>query len=156
MNTGYIYKICSHQTNDIYIGSTKQKLCARMSGHRQEYKLNKNGSKHYYTSFEILKYDDAYIELIEIIKYDIKQELLKKEGEYIRNLECVNKQIAGQTMPEYKKNNIENKKQIDKEYYEKNKETILKRQKIKYNENKELFRQKNKERYNNRKSIKYI
>jgi hypothetical protein len=40
------------------------------------------------------KYDDVRIELIEEFPCENKMELNKREGHYIRTLECVNKRIA--------------------------------------------------------------
>jgi hypothetical protein len=63
---GKIYCIRSHQTDKVYVGSTVQKhLCMRMAGHKRDFKYYKNGKHSYVTSFDILQYDDAYIELIE-------------------------------------------------------------------------------------------
>jgi hypothetical protein len=55
------------------------------------------------------KYDDVRIELIECFPCDNKEQLNKKEGEYIRKLDCVNRNIAGRT---YRKNREDNKEKI--------------------------------------------
>jgi hypothetical protein len=121
---GYIYCVRSHQTTDVYYGSTEQKLSSRMSGHRSDYKCWINTKKNYVTSFEILKYGDAYIELVEECEYTSKQEMQKREGHFIREMECVNKIIAGRTRAEHyndnaeeiKKYNIDNAEEIKKYY----------------------------------------
>ena len=113
---GKIYVIRSFQTEDIYIGSTTEKISVRLSKHKVKYKLWLEGKAHYYTSFEILKYDDVYIELLEKYPCDDKMELNKKEGEYIRSMSCVNKQIAGRTQKEYKKKYDEEHKEQILEY----------------------------------------
>jgi hydroxylamine reductase (hybrid-cluster protein) len=110
---GSIYAIRSHQTPNIYIGSTIQILCKRMSQHRKEYKYYNNGKNNYCYSFKILQYEDAYIELIEIVEFIEKTELFACEGHYIRTMECINKSIMGRT-----------KKECDNHYYIKNKEKI--------------------------------
>jgi hypothetical protein len=66
------------------------------------------------SSFEILEYEDAYIELIELIEYNDKSELTAREGHYIRTMDCVNIRIEGRT-----------KKEKDKDYRENNKETLI-------------------------------
>ena len=87
-----IYCIRSYQTDKIYIGSTTQKLCQRMGHHRKDYReYLKGNKKRITTSIEILKYNDAFIELIINYPCDFKEELLKKEGEYISKLKCINK-----------------------------------------------------------------
>ena len=95
---GKIYTIRSFQTDDIYIGSTIEKLCSRMTKHRYEYrKYLKNNNRAFYSSFKILQYEDAYIELLEEYPCNNKMELCKKEGEYIRSMDCVNKRNTGLT-----------------------------------------------------------
>lgn len=112
---GLIYVLKSNQTKNIYIGSTTQTLNKRLIGHRKDYKRYLNDKYNYLSSFEIVKYPDCYIELLEKYKCNNKYELYRKEGEYIKKYDCVNKQIAGQTREEYKKINrdkIINKKKI--------------------------------------------
>jgi hypothetical protein len=95
---GKIYAIRSHRTDEIYIGSSVQTLCMRMTGHRRSYKHYKNSGKKYASSFDILKYDDAYIELIEHHPCLCREDLCKREGEVIRTTpNCVNRRIAGRT-----------------------------------------------------------
>jgi hypothetical protein len=57
-NNGKIYCIKSYETEDIYIGSTTQKLCKRMGSHRRSYKAYKNneGNRKPSTAIELLKY----------------------------------------------------------------------------------------------------
>jgi hypothetical protein len=53
------------------------------------------------------KYDDVRIELIEEFPCENKMELNKREGHYIRTLECVNKLVAGRTKKEWREDNKE-------------------------------------------------
>ena len=133
---GRVYAIRSHQTTDIYIGSTEQILCKRMSDHRKVYKSFLNGKQDYITSYELLKYEDAYIELIYEAEFESKDALTKKEGEYQRSMHCVNIRIEGTTPQERKKQYYEKHKQFyleqSKEYYEKYKDTILEKQHKKF------------------------
>jgi hypothetical protein len=152
---GKIYCIRSHQTDDIYIGSTIQPLARRMGNHRKEYKHWLNGKHHYITSFDLLKYEDCYIELLEDYPCETKEQLHKKEGEYIRKMKCVNKNIAGRTTKEHREDNKEKIKEYGKQYYEKNKQKISERIK-KYSENNrdKLNEQSKKYKENNREKIK--
>ena len=104
---GKIYCIRSHQTPDIYIGSTVQKLNKRIGSHREKYKKWLNKIHHYTTSFELVKYDDCYIELLEDYSCENKEQLHKKEGQYIREMDCVNKRVEGRTKKEYQQENKE-------------------------------------------------
>jgi hypothetical protein len=103
---GKIYAIRSHQTEQIYIGSTTQTLTKRLSKHKTQNCSSKL----------ILQYADAYIELIENFPCNSKEELNKKEGEHIRTNNCVNKNMAGRTIEEYN----EKFKKFQKKYREEN------------------------------------
>lgn len=118
-NNSKIYSIRSNQTDKIYIGSTTQSLSKRFSKHNCDYKSYLLGKYHYVTSFEICKYDDSYIELIEEFSCNNVEQLCKREGELIRSYNCVNKCIAGRSV---------------KEYYEDNKDKIIQNNQI-YNKN---------------------
>jgi len=110
-NNGKIYAIRSHQTENIYIGSTIQPLSKRLIQHKSSLKSKNPSSK------EILQYPDAYIELIELFPCNTKEELNKKEGEHIRSNNCVNKLISGRTRHQYK---LEHKIQISEKMKEYN------------------------------------
>lgn len=134
---GKIYCIRSFQTDKVYIGSTTQTLAQRLGTHREDYKRYLRGNKHYVSSFKLLKYDDYYIELITLYPCSCKAELVAEEGKFIRELDCVNKNIAGRTSRQYHIDNrdkikqwhIDNrdkKKEYDKQYYIDNIEKIKK------------------------------
>ena len=98
--TGYIYSIRSYQTELIYIGSTFGTLRQRLFKHKQSFKQFNLQKCNYVSSYEIVKYPDAFIELVETYKNVNKMELHRFEGEHIRKIKCVNRQIAGQTQKE--------------------------------------------------------
>lgn len=131
-----IYSIRSHQTDKIYIGSTTRPLSQRLGKHRHHYNTNIGiSSKH------ILKYPDYYIELIETFACNSKDELEKKEGEYIRQFKdiCVNvvypqrtpaeyyqehKEELNEKAKEYRQQHKEEKKEYNKQYQQQHKEEI--------------------------------
>ena len=122
---GKIYSIRSYQTPDIYIGSTCLSLSKRLHAHRSIYKRFNAGKSNYMTSYEILKYTDHYIELIEEHKCENKAQLERREGQLIRETEnCINSRIAGRTKKEYGSENKDKIAIIKKKYYENNKEVI--------------------------------
>ena len=161
---GKIYKIVGN--GKVYVGSTCERLlCQRFASHRQSYKCWVNGTIIYAcSSVECLSDPDCYIELIELCPCSCIDELRKCEGKWIRDLECVNRCVAGRTEKEQHKAYYEaNKEQINeqnKAYYEANKEHLNQQKKV-YNEvnkeqineqrkayrdaNKELISQRNKE-----------
>lgn len=116
-----IYKITSPQSDKVYIGSTtKQYLSQRMNSHRDAMKTYQKGTGRYTMSFEILKYEDAQIVLLEALpKCVSKDELRAREQDWIdANREiCNNKYRAHDSdLPNIKKT-----------YYVKNKTAIRER-----------------------------
>jgi hypothetical protein len=133
---GKIYAIKSFQTNDVYYGSTTKSLSKRLIGHKAHYKLWQNNNYNYVTSFEIIKYDDCFIELYELYPCNSKTELEKREGQVIReNNNAVNKVIAGRTKKEYCADNVDNKKLYDENYRENNRDKIKQKQNQYYIDN---------------------
>ena len=92
-----IYKIISKNTDDVYIGSTCRTLEDRLRNHKNDYsRWVKNNECKYLIAFEILKYADAQITLIENYPCNSKIDLLLLEGKYQTNTDnCINKSIAG-------------------------------------------------------------
>jgi ribosomal protein S27AE len=121
---GKIYVLRSHQTADIYVGSTTIALSQRIALHRNSYKEWLEGKRRYITSFELLKHPDAYIELLELWPCGCKAELEKREGHHIRSLQCVNKRVEGRTDAEYYQDNRDKILKIRAEYYQDNREKI--------------------------------
>jgi len=118
---GKIYKIVSHQTDKIYIGSTCTPLRKRLWYHKADYRKWKRGKHTYTTSYEIIQYGDAEIILIANAPCNSKEELHSIERSYIEGTECVNKNIPGRTMKEYTEANKEKRKA----YYQANKKKII-------------------------------
>ena len=137
---GKIYTIRSAQTDKYYIGSTCSKLSKRLSEHKNSYRKHKKGRYHYVTSFDIIKYDDCYVELLLNYPCNDKNELNRKEGELIRkyNNDVVNKRIEGRTKKEYFEDHKEHFKQYHGKYYQDNKTTIR--------DNRNKYRDENKEK----------
>lgn len=124
-----IYRLSSSETDDVYYGSTTKTGSGRMSGHKSDYKMYKKGKFHYVTSFEIMKYADAKLEIVAKIKCNNKKELEQIERLYIENNTCINKVVPGRSFKEYYQ---ENKNKI-KGYYQENKAKILEKNKRKFN-----------------------
>lgn len=125
---GKIYKIVSNVTDDVYIGSTCEKLSQRLAKHRANYKLYLNGKCNYVTSIKIIETGDYDIILIENYPCETKEELHARERFHIENNNCVNKCIPGrkpkESKIEYYNNNKEYFKEYRKEYYNENMEQI--------------------------------
>lgn len=149
---GKIYKIISQQTDLIYVGSTIQKyLCSRLVTHKQCYNKWLKNDFHYITSYELIKYDDVKIVLIELYPCNSKDELRQREQYYLDNtLNIVNHQRAHgrKDRTEYLKNyNIKTKQQRHLKY-EANKKEILGKQQEYRKINRDKIREKEKRIYN--------
>jgi len=136
---GKIYIIRSDETDEVYIGSTYRTLIERLIGHKSHYDKFLNNTNFYISSFEILKYDSCRIELLEEVSVETKQELLRREGEFIRQFSdtCVNLIIAGRTPKERYEDNKDKNLEYQKEYYEANKDKISEYQQEYYEANKD-------------------
>jgi len=133
--TGKIYKLVGYGLT--YYGSTNDTLPNRKSKHKNHYKLHQEGKQNYLTSFDIVeKGNDWDIELVE--DNIEKEQLLTREGFYIKNNECVNKRIAGRTKKEYYEDNEEKMKAYKSQWTKDNRERINE----KYQENKTKINEK--------------
>jgi hypothetical protein len=124
---GRVYAIRSFQTDKIYIGSTFQPLHKRLYEHKFNYKQWQNNKYYYITSFELIKYDDCYIELIDEYKNLNKKQLEKFEGEHIRKNNCTNRSIPGRTKKEYYQDNMNKIKEQRNNYYLEKSDEVKKR-----------------------------
>jgi hypothetical protein len=152
---GKIYTIrCKLDTSLIYVGSTTQKLCERMTNHRN----NPNKNISFYS--HVKDWNDWYIELYEDFPCERREQLVKREGEITRQIGTLNKNIAGRTRQEYRieerekikeydERTKEHKKEYSKEYREQNKEKIKNyrdNHKEKAKEYNKEYREQNKEK----------
>jgi len=110
MQNGKVYKIVSSIIENIYVGSTFQPLCQRLSKHKTAYKRYLENKGKYNTSFEVIKNDaNVCIILIEEYNCNTKMELHSRERfwiEHYKNI-IVNKNIPTRTQKEYHNDNIE-------------------------------------------------
>ena len=121
-----------------------------MVAHRCSYKQWKSKSIKYTLSFILFdEYgaENCMIELLEAKMCNSKDELRQLEGQYIRNLECVNKIISGRTsrqyiednkekihqyQEQYRQDHQEQKKEYQKEYKQNNRDYLLEQKNRKY------------------------
>ena len=156
---GKIY-IVRNSINDLtYIGSTCQTLSQRMAQHRKDSQANRKYDMKLFACMRELDANNFYIELVEYCPCNTRDELLKREGECIRNFKPdLNSKIEGRTkkewyednwdrLQEYRETNREKISERMKTYRENNKEVIAERKKADYEKNKEHYIQKAKENY---------
>ncbi len=111
-----IYKITNDYNDDIYIGSTCNSLVRRYSQHKSHSNQEKHQHKPLYKLINEIGFDRFRIQLIENYPCEDKYMLKQKEGEYIRELGTLNKNIAGRTIHDIQQT-IEYK-QYQKEYHQ--------------------------------------
>lgn len=93
--TSKVYKITSEHTNKIYIGSCSNiDLNRYFSIKKSHYRSYLRRKSNFLTAFEIMKYSDATMKLLEDCGNCTRTELLQREQYWIDKLRniCVNKQ----------------------------------------------------------------
>ena len=116
---GKIYKILNSETDDVYVGSTTQKLSKRMTNHRTN---AKKGVTHFlYQKMREIGGDKFYIELVEKYPCNSLEQLNKREGEWIREMATLNEKVAGRNNKHYKQEHKEIIKEREKTYDQENK-----------------------------------
>ena len=85
-----IYKITNSENDFVYVGQTVDTIYNRLNKHEKDYGewLNRGCRRHYISSFELLKFNNYKIELIETV--DDKTLLNEREKYYINHIQCVN------------------------------------------------------------------
>ena len=127
---GMIYTIRNY-TDDtlIYVGSTINTLSKRFNKHKETCKYCKDKIS-LYNYIENNDWTDWYIEFYEQYPCNNKKELDRREGQVIREIGTINKNIAGRTkkeyLKEYREQNADKIKEQNKEYYEQNADKIKK------------------------------
>jgi hypothetical protein len=122
---GKIYKLVSNVIPDIYIGSSTSELKKRKYCHKREYESWQKGLRSYITSFKLFEAGEVEIVLIESFPCTSKYELFARERFWIENTVCVNKNIPGRTVAEYRLQNKDKISERQKEYYKQNKDKFL-------------------------------
>ena len=127
---GKIYTIrCKTDDTLIYVGSTIQSLAVRFGGHKRRSKLENQYNPAFYRI--VVDWNDWYIELYENSPCNSLEELRKREGEVIRDIGTLNKNIPGRSKAEYRQENIDEIKESEKEYRQ-NHPDIIKATKQRY------------------------
>ena len=78
-SNGKIYKLECRKTGLVYIGSTAQKLLStRIGKHKGDYKKFLTKKMNYVSSFEIIKNNDYFYDIIEYYECECKTDLEKR------------------------------------------------------------------------------
>ena len=134
-------------------GSTVQPLSKRLATHKKDYKRFNDGKRDRPTTvfqiFDEYGYENCKVELAELFPCSTKEELHKREGEYMRNNECVNKFIPGRTRKEYQQANLDRavarQRKCRANFTEEQKEAIKEQQRQYREEHKDHIRDRTKQ-----------
>ena len=140
-----IYKITNDYNDEVYVGSTCNTLVRRFSVHKCD--ARKHNERALYKLMNEIGESRFRIQLICDYPCEDKYQLKQKEGEYIRNLGTLNKQIAGRTQQQYQEEHKEYYQEVKKKSAEKHKEENIIRKQLFYQNNKERILQRKKELY---------
>jgi hypothetical protein len=97
---GRIYRISAPGFQQVYVGSTRKTISARLSAHQRDLRKWKRGVYGYVTSFAILELPGASIDLIEEDEYQDLQHMRDREAYWIARLPSVNRQVPGRSRAE--------------------------------------------------------
>jgi hypothetical protein len=140
---GQIYTIrCKYDDDMIYVGSTINTLAKRMGNHRAK------SVKRAANLYNVVQgdWDNWYIELYENYSCNNKKELVKREGEVIRQIATINNRVAGRTRKEYYEESKDKIVERDKKYRQNNREKIAENKKEYYQNNRDEILEKSKEK----------
>jgi len=112
-----IYRLVCNTNNLTYYGSTTQPLSKRLHQHKCKIKQKIKSCKNFDPN-------NIQIFLVENYKCDNKEQLIKKEREYIEKYECVNLNIPGREKKEYYEDKKEHIKDNVSKWRNENKERI--------------------------------
>ena len=136
---GKIYKIISPSNPDAlpYFGATTMLLCKRMGDHRN--KNNKCKSK------SLMECGDAIIVLVENYPCNSKEELSRKEAEYIVNNDCCNKIVPLRTKKEWLIDNYDRCIEKRREWYRDNHDRCIEKRRDYDEKNREYIQERTKQ-----------
>jgi hypothetical protein len=122
-----VYKIIDNSYTMFYYGSTMQQLSKRMTTHRTQYKAFGEGKSNRISVFDIFDahgVENCKIELVEDCPCEGKEQLRGREGFYIQNNQCVNKNIAGRSLAEWTKDTRDHRLQAQALWRSENPEKV--------------------------------
>ena len=136
---GQIYTIRNIKDDTmIYVGSTINSLSKRFHKHKCDCKKEGNYSLYSYIDND---WSDWYIELHESYPCNSRDELCRREGEVIREIGTVNKNIAGRTAKEsvrnWQANNRDKYLENMRNWYENNRDKHLENMRNWYENNRD-------------------
>ena len=126
---GKVYVIRNTDNDKVYVGSTVRTLAQRMAQHRPACKNERKAGYPLYEAMNELGVDKFYIELLEDVPCERREQLTAAEGRYIRELKTIapdgyNSYIAGRNFQQWCEDNREAQSVYKIAYRIANKETL--------------------------------
>lgn len=101
-----MYKLVSNETYDHYMGATCQNvLRTRLCGYKVDYVYGLDGKKKQVPSYDLLKYDDCQITLLENHACNDNNNFLARDRYWVENTQCVDKHTPSRSSKEYRLDN---------------------------------------------------
>ena len=97
---GRIYRVSAPGCDQVYVGSTRKTISARLNAHQRSMRKWERGTYHYVTSFALVGLPGASIDLIEEDEYQDMQHMRDREAYWISRLPTVNKHTPGRSHAE--------------------------------------------------------
>ena len=149
-----IYQLVNDITDDVYIGSTCQPLSKQMAEHRNSMKSKRDINVKLYQKMNEIGAENFRIELIKECPCENIDQLRAIEGKYIREMGTLNRQVAGRTSSDYKKEFKERYYPQKQTYRKNNREILNEKNREYYNERKDEICSKQRQKYNEMTSVK--
>ena len=142
---GKIYCIRNYISDDIYVGSTCEKLLSkRMVKHRRNFNNKRYENILLYQKMRELGVENFYIELHHHYPTETKDGLRAEEGKWIREIGALNQRIEKRDKQQYYQDKYEQIKENKKEKYKISCEDIKQRKRGYYKDNKQSITERNK------------
>ena len=97
---GRIYRISAPGVEQVYVGSTRKTISARLNAHQRSMRKWERGTYHYVTSYALVGLPGASIDLIEEDEYQDIQHMRDREAYWIARLPSVNRCVPGRSQAE--------------------------------------------------------
>ena len=97
---GRIYRISAPGIEQVYVGSTRKTISARLSAHQRDLRKWARGVYPYVTSFALVGLPGASVDLIEEDEYKDIQHMRDREAYWIARLPSVNRCVPGRSQAE--------------------------------------------------------
>jgi len=97
---GRIYRVSAPGCDQVYVGSTRKTISARLNAHQRSMRKWERGMYHYVTSFALVGMPGVGIDLIEEEEFQDMQHMRDREAYWIARLPTVNKYTPGRSRAE--------------------------------------------------------